>query len=146
MDAKNYIILNVIIYKVVLFSSMYWFCYLHEDRVFWDVTLFHQVSGSWCLEGVWCLHFQGWWVQKEFFFISQKTGILNKIAVETLNFVSHIKKDTALRDGGICHITLRDRDITFKIIFVSQLLQLHQDLASLSIRTWDRTLNFHFHP
>jgi hypothetical protein len=28
---------------------------LQRIQVFWDVTLFHQVSGSWCFEHVWCL-------------------------------------------------------------------------------------------
>jgi hypothetical protein len=55
-----------------------------------------------------CLRFQSQWDREEFF-IAQKTGILNSIAVETLNLAYLTwndagKKAIALRDTGICHV------------------------------------------
>ena len=53
-------------------------------QVFRDVTWCHWVIGSWHFEETWCIQFQSWWDQEEFF-IAQKAWTLNRITVETLN-------------------------------------------------------------
>ena len=53
-------------------------------QIFWDVTLCRWVSGTWHFEEIRSRHFQNWWDQAEFF-KAQKTWILNRITIETLN-------------------------------------------------------------